>query len=31
MADNFLQFAETLDALTPDESTWLGRSLSRSP
>ena len=27
MADNFLQFSETLDALTPEESAWLGHQL----
>ncbi len=27
MADNFLQFSETLDALTPEESAWLRHQL----
>jgi hypothetical protein len=28
MADNFLQFSETLDDLTPEEATWLDRQLA---
>jgi hypothetical protein len=27
MADNYLQFSETLDALTPEEATWLRHQL----
>jgi hypothetical protein len=27
VADNFLQFSQTLDALTPEESAWLGHQL----
>jgi hypothetical protein len=27
MADNYLQFSETLDALKPEEAAWLRREL----